>query len=183
VIFGQAIMWLLAGKFSFQSRRVNCLVSLVVMAAAGAGAMVSSLGFEFSSYGFVAGIALAILLMAIGAGQGIAGFMCRRKYSVVKFSLLTALWEVVIVVILMASYGIFAIIAMWHMGVLQAGVILFGIITSSAVMGVIVYVMNLPFLILVQKNQFWRQRFLKWAQVAQPQIVVLPPAAENQPLS
>jgi hypothetical protein len=101
----------------------------------------------------------------------------------VKFSLLTALWEVVIVVILMASYGIFAIIAMWHMGVLQAGVILFGIITSSAVMGVIVYVMNLPFLILVQKNQFWRQRFLKWAQVAQPQIVVLPPAAENQPLS
>ena len=179
LIFGQAIMWLLADKLSGQSRFANCIMSLVVMAAVGAGAVVSTMGTGISMERVVYGIALVILFLTIVAGQGIAGFMCRRKYSIVKFSLLTALWEIVIITALMAVYGVFALIMIWSTGSGQAIVILFGIITSSVVLGAIVYVISLPFLILVQRNHFWRRRFLMWARVAGPEPVNPPSAIEN----
>ena len=179
LIFGQAIMWLLAGKLSGQSRFANCIMSLVVMAAVGMGAVVSSLGVRISMEQITTGIALVIMFLAMVSGQGIAGFICRRKYSIVKFSLLAALWEILIITSLMAVYGVVALIIMLSTGDMQAGVILFGIMTSSVVLGAIVYVISLPFLILVQKNQFWRQSFLNWTRVAQPQPVVIEQTAQN----
>jgi hypothetical protein len=75
------------------------------MIAVGAAAVVSSLGFEFSSEGVAACVAMVILSLAIVCGQGLAGFMCRRKYSGVRYSLWTALWEIVIIAVPIAVFG------------------------------------------------------------------------------
>lgn len=175
LIFGQAIMWLLAGKLSSKSRFVNCLVSLVVMMAAGAAAVVSSLGTGIGMEWVVSAVALALLSIAITAGQAIAGRMCGRKYSILKFLLLTALWEIAIVTVSLLVYGVaIALFIMSSLGVLQAIMVLAGVAFGAGILGAIVYAMTLPFLILVQRNQFWRQRFLSWAQVSQPNPVASP---------
>jgi len=166
LIFGQAIMWLLAGKISRKSRFVNCLVSLIVMIAAGAAAVVSSLGFEFSTEGVATFVAMVILSLAIVCGQGLAGLMCRRKYSVVKFSLWTALWEIALIAVPTAVFGIFAVVMIAARGdILQAFAVLAGVAMGGGLLGAVVYGASLPFLILVQRNRFWRERFCAWAQV------------------
>jgi hypothetical protein len=176
LIFGQAIMWLLAGKLSSKSRFINCLVSLVVMTMAGAGAIVSSLGTGIGMEWVVSAVALALLSLAIVAGQALAGRMCSRKYSILKFSLLTALWEIVIVAVSLLVYGVaIALFIMSSLGVLQAIMVLAGVAFGAGFLGAIVYGVTLPFLILVQRNHFWRQRFMDWAQVSGPQPVIAPP--------
>jgi hypothetical protein len=165
LIFGQAIMWLLAEKISRKSRFVNCSVSLIVMIAVGAAAVVSSLGFEFSSKGVAACVAMVILSLAIVCGQGLAGFMCRRKYSGVRYSLWTALWEIVLIAVPIAVFGIFAMVMITR----QAFAVLAGMAMGAGLLGAVVYGVSLPFLILSQRNSFWRERFCAWAQVVRPE--------------
>jgi hypothetical protein len=185
LIFGQAIMWLLAEKISRKSRFINCLVSLIVMIAAGAAAVVSSLGFEFSTEGVATFVAMVILSLAIVCGQGLAGLMCRRKYSGVRYSLWAAFWEIVIIVVSMAAYGIFILvmIAAASRGTLQAFAVLAGIAMGAVLLGAVVYGVSLPFLILVQRNRFWRERFWAWSQAARPEPVNAAGPAENTPAS
>jgi hypothetical protein len=166
LIFGQAIMWLLAEKISRKSRFSNCLVSLIVMIAAGAAAVVSSLGCEFSSEGVVTFVAMVILSLAIVCGQGLAGLMCRRKYSVVRYSLWAALWEISVIAVQIAGYGIFVVIMMASSrDILRTFAVLASMAMGAALLGAVVYGVSLPFLILLQRNRFWLERFCAWAQV------------------
>jgi hypothetical protein len=170
LIFGQAIMWLLTGKISRKSRFVNCSVSLIVMIGVGAAAVVSSLGFGFSSESVATCVAMVILSLAIVCGQGLAGLMCRRKYSVVKFSLWAALWEISLIAVPTAVFGIFAVVMIAARGdILQALAVLAGVAMGACLLGAVVYGVSLPFLILLQRNRFWRERFCAWAQVVRPE--------------
>ena len=170
LVFGQAIMWLLAEKISRKSRFVNCSVSLIVMIAAGVAAVVSSLGWGFSMERITTFVAMAILSLAIVCGQGLAGLMCRRKYSVVKFSLWAALWEIALIAVPAAGFGIFAMVMMAARGdILQAFAVLAALAIYCVILGALVYGVSLPFLILVQRNRFWRERFCAWAQVVRPE--------------
>jgi hypothetical protein len=184
LIFGQAIMWLIAGKISRKSRFINCLVSLVVMIAAGAAAVVSSLGFEFSAEGVATFVAMVVLSLAMVCGQGLAGFMCRRKYSMVRYSLWTALWEILLIAVQIAAYGIFVVIMMAaSRDTLQAFAVLASMAVGAAILGALVYGVSLPFLILLQRNRFWRERFWVWSQVARPEPPNIAEPAKNTPAS
>ena len=183
LIFGQAIMWLLAEKISRKSRFANCSVSLIVMIAVGAAAVVSSLGFEFSAEGVEACVAMVILSLAIVCGQGLAGLMCRKKYGGVRYSLWTALWEIVIIAVPIAGFGIFAMVMIASRNILQAFAVLAGIAMGAALLGAVVYGVSLPFLILVQRNRFWRERFWAWSQAARPEPSNIAEPAKNTPAS
>jgi hypothetical protein len=176
LIFGQAIMWLLAGKIGGKS----FFLSFIVMVVTGAAAIVSSYGFGFSSEMLVACITMAFSSLAITAGQAIAGRMCRRKYSIVKFTLFAALWEIVIAVVSLLVFGvIFVLASISTLGVLEAIMIMAGIVFAAGFFGAVVYGLSLPFLILVQRNQFWRQRFMKLFNLSGPQPVIVPQAHDN----
>jgi len=184
LIFGQAIMWLIAGKISRKSRFVNCLVSLIVMIAAGAAAVVSSLGFEFSTEGVATFVAMVILSLAIVCGQGLAGLMCRKKYSGVRYSLWAALWEIAIIAVPTAVFGIFAVVMIAaSRDILRSFAVLAGVAMIAAFLGAVVYGVNLPFLILVQRNRFWRERFCAWAQVVRPEPFKITETTEKAQVS
>jgi hypothetical protein len=185
LVFGQAIMWLLAEKISRKSRFVNCFVSLIVMIAVGAAAVASSLGFEFSAEGVAACVVMVILSLAIVCGQGLAGLMCRKKYGGVRYSLWTALWETVLIAVPIAAYGIFVVvmIATSRDNILQVFAVLAGVAVGATLLGAVVYGVSLPFLILLQRNRFWRERFWAWSQAARPEPSNIAETAKNTPAS
>jgi len=169
-------MWLLAGTTGSRGR----FFSFIVMLAASAAATASSLGFAFSYETIIAVAIMAALSLTIVLGQAIAAHMCRIKYSIVKFTLLVALWEIVIVGICIMVIGVAEAIAIGsRMGIFQAIAVLAGVALAAGIMGAVVYCMNLPFLILVQRNQFWKQRFVNWTRVEQPHIVFYEQVPKN----
>ena len=178
LVFGQAMMWLLAGKIC-RTRRFVSSISLIVMIVIGAAAVASALGLGLSTERVVTFVALVILSSAIVYGQGLAGLMCRRKYSGVKYSLWTALWEIVLIVVPIAGFGIFAMIMIAGTNILQAFAVLVSIAMGAGLLAVLVYGVSLPFLILVQRNRFWRERFWAWSRAARPELSNIAEPAEN----
>jgi hypothetical protein len=153
------------------------------MVAVGIAAIISSFGFGFSGQGLGISIVIFMVSLAVAGGQGIAGFMCRRKYVMAKYMLWAALWEIVLIAIPLAFYAVFAVIMIAGRSTISGILILFSVAVSGGVLGALVYAMSIPFLILVQKNSFWRERFLMWTQAANQQPVILAEPQADIPVS
>ncbi len=158
-----AAVWLLAPWLA--RRRVAAAISLalVVMLAVGAVFFLSVCdfgAFDELTFWIVLHMAGAPALLAATA---LSAHRCRAGYRPRRFMLWLLLWTLLasmlsipvatIVTGLFAGGGVFEILAMLVMAV-------FSSIIGGAMLGVVLYLLNLPFLFLALRNPFYGERFL-----------------------
>ncbi|MCX5636955.1 MAG: hypothetical protein NTX52_04580 [Planctomycetota bacterium] len=149
---GFVLNWLLAERIGNRNRFVTWLLALVLFALV-YGVMVVNFGMgtEAIQVSIFVGLTVGILLVSFA----LAGFMCRKKFGPVRFSIWMAFW------VLLMTNGFFMVVAFIQISmsnisfmemflqVLMVGFIYAGILIAAL----------LPFEILLFVNRFWRRRF------------------------
>ena len=150
-----AIVWLISPWLTSRYRLVTWFSIVVVMLAAGALSFSCS-GQEDASFPSFA-IFYGIVVVSTPAAMLLAGRSCRRRFSGMRFGLWLLLWIVVVTVSLplVVLFGVSVIMQLPLADLLQS------LLAICVVMGVsagIMYVINLPFVILGMYSTFYRSR-------------------------
>ncbi len=156
LVVGMAILWLLAYKLGNRNRFVSLLLALVVLAGITVVAVVSNqVWTSFVDNDIVIfqslGIATMLLIFVLAAWH------CRKRYGPWRFMLWLALWAMVISLVAIIVYFL---IAEGRSDPVQElirhmpQVLLVGLI-----LGLCIYMLNLPFMILAFTTPFFRKRF------------------------
>lgn len=152
LLIGFTLNWLLADHIGNRNRLITWLLALALFALV-YGATLVSLGFgmEAIQISIFIGLTVGILLVSFA----LAGFMCRKKFGPVRFSLWTAFW------VLLTTTGFFVVVAfiqvmVGHQSILE---ILLQVLMVSLIYAGILIAGLLPFEILLFVNGFWRKRF------------------------
>ena len=154
---GIAILWLSAHKLGNRNRFVTFLLAFAVTAGLCFVGNVSYLGWGSPGDAVAGLIVLAIMVLAVLLAFVLAGWCCRNRYGHVRFMLYLALWTVAVCLAgTLAFYSIGFIVGEMPVPVstvlLVAGV--FGLVFATCI-----YVINLPYMILVLRSPFFRERF------------------------
>jgi hypothetical protein len=158
---GLAILFLLGHRITTVKWYISILIAMIVLAIAGFA------GISGADGGRIIALTKSNLtLFDIQAGGWLlgmifAGFLCRKKYGKLKFNLYALL-----------GFFIFHIITLYLAALLVGGLIgniLAGMVGSIVVLlstsltfTIIIYLVTLPFLILVYRSSEFEQRFLNW---------------------
>ncbi len=155
LVAGITFLWLFAPKLGRLNPWIAFFLSLALTITLFLVGIVSYHGFGFSQDTVVALVMLAVLALAMLLGLVMAGLCCRKYYGPVM------LWLVVwMVVICLASMLAFYVIAfMIEQAPIPISTILFIAATVGSVLGVCLYVINLPYMILALSSSFFRERF------------------------
>jgi len=156
LVIGMTVLWLLAYKLGNRNRFISLLLALAVLAGITIVAVVSyQVWVPFMDYGLVIfqslGITTMLLIFVL------AGWRCRTRYGPWRFMLWMALWTMVIslvsiITFFLISEGLSDPIEELIRQIPQ--VLLVGLI-----FGLCIYMLNLPFMILVFTTPFFRERF------------------------
>ena len=152
LLIGFVLSWLLAERIGNRNRFVTWLLALALFALA-FGAVLINLGFgiEAIQISVFLGLTVGILLLSFT----LAGFMCRKKFSPVRFSVWMAVWVLLLTNgFFMAFVLIQCVLSHTPLGMIPVQVLLAGLIFTG-----ILIILLLPFEILLFKNAFWRTRF------------------------
>lgn len=152
LLIGFVLNWLLAERIGNRNRFVTWLLALLLFALA-YGVMLVDLGVgtEAMQISIFIGLTVGILLVSFA----LAGFMCRKKFGPVRFSLWTAFW------VLLTTTGFFMVIAIIQVLVSHQSIVtmLLRVLMVGFIYGGILIAGLLPFEILLFVNGFWRKRF------------------------
>jgi len=155
-----AVLWLLAHKLGNRNRFVTFLLALIIMIVVGFVGQVSynsigelsyqtTLFFMFQSLAYFA-VLVAFVLTA---------FICHKLfYHGLLFSLLLGFWTVIISIIAILT---FVVVMFGFEGRLPRNVtdILLQVLVMGLVTGLLLYAINLSFMILALSSPFYRERF------------------------
>ena len=149
------VVWLLAHRLATRSRIVTFFLIAGVMLAIGLLSYYCHFedGDGFLPLSIIFGACVAIFLLAMM----ITGSFCRKKYSPRRFLAWLIVWNGVVTFTLMMSYGALMMIVeaeLRHIGEFMLVAVLVTLFLAS-----ILYLINLPFLILAFKSPFYRERF------------------------
>ncbi len=154
---GIASLWLLGHKIANRRRFITFLLTLVIMAVTGLIGIVSYGMTDFSDEGLAILMCLGVLAFTMLLGFVLAGWMCRNRYSNLRFMLWLALWcEVVCLTSMLVFYSIMQAIYRFSISLSE---ILFEVFPAGLIFGLCAYVIVLPYMILAFRSSFYRQRF------------------------
>jgi len=154
---GIASLWLLGHKIANRRRFITFLLALVIMAVTGLIGIISYGMTDFSGEGFAVLMLLGVLAFTMLLGFVLSGFMCRNRYSNLRFMLWLALWCVLVcMVVSMAFISIMFVIDGPPTSIFQ---ILLAFVPISLIFGLCTYVIIVPYMILAFRSSFFRQRF------------------------
>ncbi len=158
---GMATVWLVSHKFAGLNRFIIFLLSLIVMGCVYALGIFSFSGLEFTSETIVITVFFCIVTAATLLAFALAGWRCRRRYTALRFMLWLALWCLVLCLTAMFAYALiaFIIIAAIMGQSISIGSIFIQIPLVGLIIGVILYLLLLPYMILVLNSDLFRRRF------------------------
>ncbi len=102
-------------------------------------------------------ILYAAFTTVVVLAMSISGFMCRKKYAPWRFLIWLLIWMGVLSTVLMLAY----VILLTTLEKAFSGEDLIILIPVAAILGSMLYALNLPFLILAFNSPFYRERFVK----------------------
>ena len=152
LLIGFVLNWLLAERIGNRNRFITWFLAGLIFGLA-FGATLVNLGFgkEAIQISIFIGLTVGILLVSFV----LAGFMCRKKFGPMRFSIWMAVW------VLFLTNGFFMVVAfiqilMSHISftTMFLQVLMVGFIYAGILIGGL-----LPFEILLFVNHFWRKRF------------------------
>lgn len=157
IAVGLAALWLLGHTLAKRNRFVSVLLAAVILGAVGFLATLFQGGISVFSENFFTlvfyGISAAVLLI----GLAISAFFSRRRFTVRSFMLRLPVWSILAGVAVMFVYvGFF--FAFSRMVYDYAGEVFMQAMLVGAVIGVLSYLMLVPFLILTFTCKFYRSR-------------------------
>jgi hypothetical protein len=155
------VLWLLAHKLDKGNRFVTFLLAFGVMAALGLLAAVSYSGLEFTKETVMLAILFAVLAVAMLVPFALAGWSCRRRYTGVVFMLWLLVWTVAAGVATVLAYVAIVVIVATISGFSPHFSIsmLAPVLVTGVVVGLCLYVIDVPYMLLVLCTPFFRERF------------------------
>ena len=154
-------VWLLGHWLRSRYRIVRFFSILAVMAGVGAlGLFCSGEGDDGSMPNVIFATYYGVVVVGLVAAMMLAGRFCRKRFSGLRFGLWLLLWiEVVTVGLPMLIFlGVLGWMAIAQGPLAQFAGGLIAIPMMMTMLAGIVYVFNLPFLILGTRNTFYRRR-------------------------
>ncbi|UCC99150.1 MAG: hypothetical protein JSW66_04540 [Phycisphaerales bacterium] len=152
-----ALLWLCAHKLGNRNRFITFLLALAVTAGLCFVGVVSYLGWGFPTEAVGILIVLAVMVVVMLLAFALAGLCCRSHYGPVRFMLYLALWTVLICpAVTLSLYATVFVLQQTPIPILT---VLFIAGISGLVLGVCIYVINLPYMILAFISPFFRERF------------------------
>jgi hypothetical protein len=158
-LIGFILNWLLAERIGNRNRFVTWILSLLVFVlvfcavALNFGLDLNSMNIpvEMIQLSIIIGLTVGILFVSFP----LAGFLCRKRFSAVKFSLWMAFW------VLATTLGFFLGVGIIEAASMSSSYIniLLQVLIVGLVYGGILIVGLLPFEIVLFTNPFWRKRF------------------------
>jgi hypothetical protein len=157
LVAGITFLWLFAPKLGRFNPWIAFFLSFALTITLFLVGIVSYHGFGFSRDTAVTLPLLAVLAFAMLLGFILAGLRCRKHYGPVQFMLWLAIWVVVICIVSMIMFYVIAF--MIEPAPIPISTILIVAVTVGSVLGICLYVINLPYMILVLSSSFFRERF------------------------
>ncbi|MGD0516953.1 MAG: hypothetical protein ABSA26_05395 [Thermoguttaceae bacterium] len=153
-VLAWSVVWLIGRWLGGGSRRRAFCIILGVMFAIGLLSCLCQFegAEDLAPLLIIYGLCIFDLLLAMM----ITGYFCRKKYTPQRFLGLLLLWTCAVAMGLAAAFGILVIVITFD---LQATAIIASVfIPLSLLLGGIIYLLNLPFLILAFNSHFYRKR-------------------------
>jgi len=154
---GLAIAWLLSHRFDGLNRFVVFLLTLLTMSLAFALSILSYSGLEFTEETMMLTALFFPVMVAAILAFALTGWCCRKNYSALRFMLWLAPWCPVLCLIAMFAYVLIVIMAMNES--IPIGTLFIQIPLVGLLVGGILYLLLLPYMILVLNSDLFRQRF------------------------
>jgi len=165
MMIGLALNWLFAHRIGHRNRFATWLLALLVFILISVLTLVNvGFGIEAIQISILIGFTIGILMVSFA----LAGWICRKKFGPVRFSIWMAVWILFTTTAFIMSFAIIQTMMTSE----SLTTVLLDILMISLVYAGIVIVGLLPFEILLFANSFWRKRFdsifrLKTAVVTQ----------------
>ncbi len=153
---GMATVWLVSHKFAGLNRFVIFLLAVSAMTATYALSILSYSGFEFTEETMTLAVFFFIVMAAALLAFVLAGWRCRKNYSALRFMLWLSLWCLVLCLIPMVVYALIAYIII---AATMSQSLIIQILRVGLITGGILYLLLLPYMILVLNSDLFRQRF------------------------
>ncbi len=150
-----AIVWLMPPWLSSRYRLVTWFSIVVVMLAAGVLSFFYS-GQEDASFPSIA-VFYGIVVVSTSAAIMLAGGSCRKRFSGMRFGLWLLLW-IVVVAVGLPLVVLFGVSVIMQLPLADLPRSLLAICVVMGVLAGIMYVVNLPFVILGMYSPFYRSR-------------------------
>ena len=154
---GLAIVWLLSHRFAGLNRFVVFLLTVVAMSLTYALSVLSYSGLEFTEETMMLAVFFFVVMVAALLAFTLTGWCCRKNYSALRFMLWLALWCPVLCLFAMFAY-VLAIVVIMHQS-MSIGQLLTQIPIVGLIVGGVLYLLLLPYMILVLNCDLFRQRF------------------------
>jgi hypothetical protein len=160
---GWAVVWLLGFWFASRHRRLALGATFFVMVAVGLLSYLCNFGVARGEVLPTLSIYYVILALALMLPLWLSSWCCRRVYRPVRFMFWLLLWtSLMLPGMLGLCFGAVALLtssgpqALAHALAVMPMVALLG-----GIYGVVLYLINLPFMLLMFRNSLYRERFCK----------------------
>jgi hypothetical protein len=158
LMVGLAVLWLIANKLKEFRGIVRFLIALGIMVIISSlGILSLYMGFESRKRTFLMLLMLAFITGAILLSFIISGKFCRKKYRPLAFLLWLGLWLPLCSVIALILFTGIGLAIMGSGPTLKQAMTQIPIV--GLIMGLFLYILNLPFMILGFVHPFFRERF------------------------
>ena len=161
--FGFGVLWLVAHKIGNRNRFVALVLGLGVMLTCWVIGLVSYLGVEFSNDTVGTLVYFGLLAVGMTVGLTLAGRGCRWRYSGPRFVLKLLLWTAV--TSLAAIYAFVLIFMIFNDSARQWQLLVTQIPIIGGILGLISFLVMLPYAVLAAKNSFFRRRLFAYANL------------------
>ena len=155
------LLWLLAHKIGRGNRFVTFILAFAVMALLTSLGAVSYGGFTLTEETVLLAILSAVFGVAMLVAFALAGWSCRKRYTRVVFMLWLLFWTVAAGVVAMFSYvaivGVVSTMSGFSQGLTIS--VLLEVLLVGAVFGLCLYVIDVPYMLLVLCTPFFGERF------------------------
>jgi len=156
---GIAVLWLFAHKLGNRNRFVTFLLALIIMIVVGIVGLASYSTGEFSEQTVVFLMFLAILALAALVGFVLAAWRCREHYNGLRFILWLGIGTVIGSIVSLLFFMGIMFIVVGNVRDNLTSVMLLQILVMGLVAGLLLYVINLSFMIFGLNVSFFRERF------------------------
>ena len=159
-------VWLLAHWLSRRRGIAAFLRALAVMLGVGGVSYVGVFGLKFVDILMNVVVSYGICALALLSAMSLSGYCCRKVYRPGRFMAWLFLWVIVVPMMIMPVFGVVAGVVAAASGsaelpqllVMLVGMLV-GCVFMGGVLGVVLYLVNLPFMLLAVRCPFFRDRF------------------------
>jgi len=154
---GITVLWLLANRLGNRNPLVTFLLAFAIVAVLGLLGTVSYVGLEFSPQTIGGPILLGMLALAMLLGFALTAWRCQNRYSGLRFVLYLAFWTAA--ACLATALIFFSIVLVIYRPPIPIFAAMLQLLVVGSVLGVCLYVIVFPYVLLAMCSSFFRQRF------------------------